>query len=662
MDAGSSRTVTILLLLNYCDAVIINIMTATTGPSTTNANNSGGGNPEPNPPVWPDTVKIFRETDDAAAIQEALEGPQDPWNGETFTCDNHFSRKRTALLFAPGEYRNKLVLEVGYYVQVAGLGVRADDVKFIGWSPFVPALNKHLHKTKNPEVLDSNVTINKNETEHAQLPVGTSLDSFWRGAENFAVYGADLQWAVSQAAPLRRVHVQDGDLYLHDGAAFASGGHMANARIDRGALHAGGQQQYLFRNVHFGEGANGGAWSMVYAGCSGMIPEGRKGTETNAAVTVVAQPHVRVEKPYVAMQQHRFMLRIPQVLYRGDPNYSVEPFLDGQHEVVRDFAHVRVIRDNDPVDSIQQALDEGKDVVLSPGIYALKTTIRIETPGQVLLGLGLATLEAPRDGSPCIRVASGVPGVRIAGLMLEATENAENRNSSQPNTLLAWGDRGDPGSKENPGCLFDIFVRVGGATTGSRDKINVDMMMQLNSGHIIGDNLWIWRADHAVLGANEESNYPHISSAFYQTEQHEFRAETGLVVHGDDTTIFGLAVEHANGHQTVWTGDRGTVIFYQCEFPYGVTRDFAEKNFRGYLIGEEVEQHDLHAPGIYSNFRNDDVFVTTAISHPEKSGIRVVNPFTIKLDNRGGILSIINEKGQTADAQGKPVYITETRK
>ena len=96
-----------------------------------------------------------------------------------------------------------------------------------------------------------------------EQPVGTCLDSFWRSAENFAVTDRDLQWAVSQAAPLRRVHVTRGNVYLHDGEAYASGGHFANSRIVGGGfLRAGGQQQFLVRNVELEGVPRGvpGAW------------------------------------------------------------------------------------------------------------------------------------------------------------------------------------------------------------------------------------------------------------------------------------------------------------------------------------------------------------------------------------------------------------------
>jgi hypothetical protein len=282
----------------------------------------------------------------------------------------------------------------------------------------------------------------------------------------------------------------------------------------------------------------------------------------------------------------------------------------------------------------------------------------MKTPNQVLLGLGLASLVAPSNGTPCIHVVSRVAGVRIAGIMLEAIEKDSNVSSLKGvSTLLEWGDEGlhDPGSKEFPGALFDVFCRVGGATVGRRDAIAVDTMMRIHSGNIVGDNLWLWRADHAELGKHEEANYPNISPIFWQTEQDEYRVETGIEVFGDDVTMYGLAVEHANGHQLSWSGERGSVHFFQCEFPYGVDRSFAEKEFRGYLVKDHVTEHAVYSPGIYSNFRNDEVRVSTAIEHPEKPMIYIINPFTVMLDNNGGITSIVNGKGGAALTQGKPV-------
>jgi len=600
---------------------------------------------EPNPPSWPDSVLVLRDTEDAETLKSKIAPTEDVWSDEhsTYTCEHHFSDRRWAVLFAPGVYRG-LSFEVGYYTQVCGLGTSPDDVQFRdGKGPFVPALNRHLHKDG----------------------AGTCLDTFWRSGENFANFSEDgMMWAVSQAAPLRRVHVAN-DLFLHDKAAYASGGHLANCVIDN-HTHFGGQQQYLSRNVHFGNGSSGGAWGMVYVGCPGAPPPS-PGDDSSAASTVVESPPVRIEKPYVALREDgtKFQLRVP----RPTIDDTSRPHTSGELEESRDFSRVRVAKASEPLSRIQEALDEGKDVVLSPGIYYLEETLEIKRSNQVLLGLGLATLAAP-IGRPCIRVAPRTPGVRVAGVMLEAPavdptsrpSTGEGSGSSNPNhwSLLEWGAEGvvnDFGDASNPGSMFDVFCRVGGATTDRRDWISIDTMVRIHSGHVVGDNLWLWRADHGELGDGEDANCPHVSPVFWQTEESEFRVETGIEVTGNDVTIFGLAVEHANGHQTVWKGERGSVFFYQCEFPYDVGPDFGANGYRGYLVDDGVTDHKLYSPGIYSNFRNEPVHVDTAIQHPDRPGVQVHNPFTVHLDNHGLIRSVVNGKGPATVDKGTPTRI-----
>jgi hypothetical protein len=179
--------------------------------------------------------------------------------------------------------------------------------------------------------------------------------------------------------------------------------------------------------------------------------------------------------------------------------------------------------------------------------------------------------------------------------------------------------------------------------------------MKIHSGNIVGDNIWLWRADHSELAQAEAPNYPNISPVFHQTEEHEARVQNGIQVIGDDVTFYGLAVEHANGHQTVWKGERGSVHFYQCEFPYDVSSDYGSSGFRGYLVDNNVKEHELFGAGIYSNFRNARVMVDIAIAHPEREGIVCVNPFIIHLDNHGTIQSVVNGNGGAALEQGKPV-------
>jgi hypothetical protein len=608
---------------------------------------------EPNPPFWPPSVQILRSSD--TDIERKLSAAADSQgHGGGYTTSHHFSERRIALLFAPGVYKIA-PFQVGYYAQVLGLGITPDEVMFVNkcddsddnshcfCGPFVCALNQHLH-------------------HH-----GSCLDTFWRSAEIFST-SCDLQWAVSQAAPLRRVHV-GGDLHLSQGSAYASGGFMANVQVD-GVCDFYGQQQWASRNCQFQQGIKGGAWSLVFVGCGGNVPQSAEGSDKSPAISIQKETPVRVEKPFVAMRDDgTFELRVPQMTTN-----DVGTFMDGSMEDVRDFSKVFVAHAGQSGinNSIQTALDDGKDVVLSPGLYILTDTLQMKTTNQVILGLGLATLISPADGSPCIHVASNTAGIRIAGIMLEASPHLLNNVCR---VMLDWGSpnteaKNDASNDSNnnhrcnkdPGALLDIFCRVGGTaeTRQNAATMNVGTMIRLHSSHVVGDNLWLWRADHAELVPEEEANCPNVSSVFYQTEQYDFRTQTGLEVLGDDITIYGLAVEHMIGHQTIWRGERGAVYFYQCELPYCVSQEtFGDKDYCGYLVNESVKDHTVMAAGVYSNFRNHEVKVKTAFQYPP--GTNHINLFTVHLNNHGTISSIANGKGGATIKRGVPMRLTNSR-
>ena len=101
-----------------------------------------------------------------------------------------------------------------------------------------------------------------------------------------------MQWAVSQAAPFRRMHVQ-GDIVLHQNRGWASGGWMSDTLID-GNVDSGTQQQWISRNSewHSWTGAN---WNMVFVG----VPNPPEGEWPSPPYTKVAQTPIVREKPFL---------------------------------------------------------------------------------------------------------------------------------------------------------------------------------------------------------------------------------------------------------------------------------------------------------------------------------------------------------------------------
>ena len=628
---------------------------------------------EPKQPQWPINVFVFKPGDDVAAIKKKIQPTEDPItqyeiNGETKMChnsDHHFSTKRFALLFAPGEYKD-CQFEVGYYVQMAGLGKAAKGkgaVVFTGdkSGPFVPALNKNMPVTEGGSI--------------PYPTAGLCLDTFWRMAENFTA--ENTQWAVSQAAPLRRVYVSN-DLMFGDGGAYSSGGFVANAEVD-GTCNFIANQQWLSRAVTFSGKVDGGAWSTVFSGCTGNVPPEGKGPIGDLVVTVEKTPKVRMEKPYIVMNESGdYELHVPNATTKE----TTGPHLDGSNTEIRCFSKVKVGKAMLPFDKdenyaeyeddkyndltdadkeltleLQQALDEGKDLVLSPGIYFLTRPLVVKKPNQVILGIGMATLIAPQDGSPCIRVQAGTPGARVASLVLEASVQKESSsihgNSDKVMSLIDFGEpdktgNEDPGDSTNPGLISDIFTRVGGSNLDR--TVKTDVMVRIFSGNVVGDNLWLWRADHVKLKPDEDANdsrFPLYHQVRIwdivdgkQVRVDECKVKNAIVVEGNDVNIYGLFAEHTTEDQMVWKGERGNVTFFQCELPYDVNVDYSHT---GYHVHKDVEAHNGRGIGVYSNFTCFDVTANKGLMFPEKDDVSIQNPFTVFLNGSGGIAYVLHE-------------------
>lgn len=541
----------------------------------------------------------------------------------------HYSSDRKALLFKPGTYETDI--EVGYYVQVLGLGERPEDVQFTSaWGVHSKPMGA--------------------------IPDPGSLDNFWRSAENFhhaSPWG--MLWAVSQASPIRRIRV-DKNLTLSVPGAWASGGYMADMQVG-GSTVLGGQQQWIVRNSNISTtdaAVLGGQWNVVLVGCTGSPRETLPAEGSKTALTNVALTPVIAEKPYITIEATgRYNLQVPKPKFR-----SVGPAVEEATTVP--FEQVYVARVEDLTSTIQSKLTSGLHVVLSPGIYNLTATLTLTFKNQVLLGIGMATLVAPKDGSPCVLVENAATGARVAGIVLQANFAFDKATGSPPpSSLLEWGRSGvtageaDPA---NPGVLSDVFARVGGPDTDR--KIGADVAVHIYSDNVVGDNLWLWRADHALIDPNAgEQKDPQNSAAlmedrvpkakeYYLVASGDYPAKVGLKVSGDQVTIYGLAVEHFLEDNTLWMGEGGAVYFYQNELPYDVDQaNFGDKGFAGYKVAPHVRTHEAQGMGVYSYFRDFKCIVNSGFVGPSTDGVRFTNIFTRFLNGKAGIEHVLNDQG-----------------
>jgi hypothetical protein len=180
--------------------------------------------------------------------------------------------------------------------------------------------------------------------------------------------------------------------------------------------------------------------------------------------------------------------------------------------------------------------------------------------------------------------------------------------------------------------LWDIFCRVGGAQAGKSD-----CMVTINSHDVVGDNFWLWRADHGQ-GAGWNSN-PN---------------KNGLFVNGNNVTIYGLFVEHCQEYQTLWNGNGGRVYFYQSELPYDPPSEAAWKHddvvgYASYKVSDKVTTHEAWGLGVYCVFYAAPVVAENAIETPTVPGVKLHHLIAIRLSGQrnSGIKHVINGKGDS---------------
>ena len=229
------------------------------------------------PPNFGPNVLVFNPGMSLTDIQTAVNAIA------TQQVSNQFGTQRYALLFLPGTYgtaANPLVFQVGYYTEVAGLGASPADV-----------------------------TINGKIDVYDQCFASgacNALDNFWRSLSNLtinAMGGSGCRstnefWAVSQAAPMRRVHI-NGTVTLFDyclggNDSFASGGFIADTQTEGGTVINGSQQQFLVRNSNI-DGWTNGVWNQVFSGVIGAPAQ----SFPNPPYTTLPTSPVTRERPFL---------------------------------------------------------------------------------------------------------------------------------------------------------------------------------------------------------------------------------------------------------------------------------------------------------------------------------------------------------------------------
>jgi fibronectin type 3 domain-containing protein len=526
-------------------------------------------------PNFGPNVFIFDPSMSNSAIQSKL---------TSLSQEAQFSTNRYAAMFMPGTY--DVQSQVGYYESVTGLG-------------------------ESP----SSVTINGSVTSSNIDEFGGLTTIFWRSMENLTENSpSTLFWGVSQGTSLRRMQINSALQLTNSACNFSSGGFISDS-IVTGNVNSCSQQQWFTRNSKIGSWS-GSNWNMVFSGVEGApFPN-----YPSNAYTVLPTTPVSREKPFLYVdERRRFRVFVPTMQENSSGVTWSRGLGRGYSLSIDDFL---IALPTTPLTEINQALAQGRNLILTPGVYKLTGSINVTNPNTVVLGMGYATL-VPQTGTAAIKV-SDVDGVRIASVLIDA-----GPVNSPVLVQIGNVDGSRRPHRSNPTSLNDVFFRVGGGTPGTATTT-----LEIDSNDVILDNIWAWRADHGN-GVGFTVNV----------------ADHGVVVNGDDVTALGLFVEHYEKEQVLWNGERGATIFYQSELPYdppnqSAWMDNGANGYPSYVVSPTVAHHAAYGFGVYSFFnQNVNIIEDSAIMVPNTPDVTVTHAVSVFITGSGSITHTVDDAG-----------------
>jgi len=492
-------------------------------------------------------------------------------------------------------------IELGFYSHIGGLGKVPSDVK-------LGALFTRPHLSGG-----ANATC-----------------TFWRSMENVTVM-RDFSWTVSQSTSARRMQIESTSKYISDIGSnnfWGSGGFIADANYTSSRPNWGGQQQWYTRNTVFpsGGGAMGGSYNMVWQGCVNA-PQA-----DNANSPVPATPIIR-EKPFLFIDSDgEYKVFVP-AWQKDRVGLSWSATDMGKGTVQDLLTEWYVTKEGDTDVAINKALKAGKNIFFTPGHYALNAPIQVNRKGAILLGAGIAsvTLEPTEKNTWGCIYADDKDGIIIAGLLMDSFNSTTYQ--------IRIGNEGaNADHAENPILLSDITCRVGGVQS---KNIQIHASMQINSNNVVGDHFWLWRADH---GSQRGGDARWVRD----------RCKNGLIVTGNNVTLYALFAEHYQEYEVLWLGENGRTYFLQNEPPYDAPNQASWSSqggrvpgYAAFKVANTVKEHHSIGMGSYAVFTGTDGHVNkkNGFEAPDSPGVILEKMCTTRFAGPGNILNVINGTG-----------------
>lgn len=529
--------------------------------------------------LFGDHTIIFAQTDDTAQIDSILLALFEQQHDAN--ADAQFKADQYQVYFKPGDYTETSCMYLGFYTSFNGLGKTPYDVKLNNVA--IPAYLTDNNATCNFWRSMENVSIINTGNEQGKAQYGS-----WRADE--------FNWAVAQAAPLRRVYSSRNISYDWN-YGWASGGYVADSYFEGDAgTHSG--QQFYTRNSVINGNAFGTTLNNFYQGViSDNLPNEDTGNSLvngngysnwnigdasgnqQVFTNIETTPKIS-EKPFLYIDDNgEYQVFVPAV--RENTNgvsWSEDDMGEGKSIPLSEFY---IATPDDLAATINEQIAAGKNIYFTPGIYYAQEPILVNEDNTILLGTGMASI-IPANEEAAMIIDDDVTGVKVAGLIFDAGEHSKY--------LLKVGtEKNSNNNEDNPIVLQDLFFRVGG-TTDTLTK--ADNALEINANNVLCDHFWIWRADH---GAGVE---------WYGNE-----SDHGLIVNGDNVTCYALFNEHFQKYNTLWNGENGATYFYQNETAYDpisqeewMSHNGTVNGYSSYKVANNVKSHYAVGLGIYNVF------------------------------------------------------------
>lgn len=322
------------------------------------------------------------------------------------------------------------------------------------------------------------------------------------------------------------------------------------------------------RTSDFSQHPTGGQTSLVMVGCANA-PQDDRIENGVGKFTVVDTAPVVAEKPFLALRDDEWFIRVPEEIAGGVAGSAAgQAKLRASYENAS-WNHIDVVvnsaADWAKINTAERHADnQFTTVLVTPGVYELDSKLSLEANDVVVLGIGLPTFIAP-GGASALEVTGS--NVRLAGLMFEQN----GQHSSEEAVVSIKSERSQTQGATT--FLYDLIVRSAfPAQWGSQqrkqapaDNIRVSSLVEVDRPNVVIDNSWLWTADHLTDSAGW--------AAWHAVAQHGFVSTTnatGLV-------SYGMMNEHHYGDAAVFNGEGARVYFFQNETPYQVDDNIRER-------------------------------------------------------------------------------------